>query len=836
MPNTLAILRTRRERRLGKKQRRADKTQNTFVATGMVFSILLGILILSTALFYANLTRNLPSAETLAQLLSPPNGLLLQPTRIYDRTAQHLLFTFAPTESPRRYIPLTESNPQHLPPVLAQAIVAVADPTFWNHPGYNLSSLDNPNAHPTIAQKLVADLMLYTEAPSLERALRERLLAAQITAQFGRTQILEWYINSVHFGRYAFGAEAAAQLYFKKSASELTLAESAILAGVSDSPSLNPLDAPLAALQRGRDVINRMKELGVIDSQNADLALLENPAITPAPQTPPQPASAFINVALAQLDSKFTRARIERGGVNVITTLDYNLYQQAACATEIYAARLAEIPEPEGQCEAARYLPSLPPGVKLPSSSSSALIMDPATGQVLAIIGETLSAQETPLVTAHKPGSSLDAFIYLTGFTRGLSPASLMWDIPGSVDIENYDGVYHGPVRLRFAMANDYRIPAEQVLAQMGVESVSKIASSFGLKWGEPITMLDAAGAYGVFSQQGVYYGQEINGQIKPTTVLRVESIDHTLWLDWSLSYAQPVTTSALSYLVTNVLSDESAHWASLGKPNVLDIGRPAGIKFGQTDERGEAWLIGYTPSFVVLTRTASLQEGDLVQPRVPAVLWSGLMQYVSRNTPPDGWIQPAGVTTINVCDPSGLLPTKECAHIVSEVFINGNEPVQRDNIYRAFEINRETGYLATVFTPPQLVEERVYLVIPPEARAWAQSAGIAIPPENYDAIQPPLKNPQVNISAPQMFSELSEKVSIIGTASGNDFVSYRVMVGQGLNPEKWINIAEAETAIENGILAEWDTKGLSGLYAIQLQVVRADSRVDIAIIQVAVK
>jgi hypothetical protein len=211
-------------------------------------------------------------------------------------------------------------------------------------------------------------------------------------------------------------------------------------------------------------------------------------------------------------------------------------------------------------------------------------------------------------------------------------------------------------------------------------------------------------------------------------------------------------------------------------------------------------------------------------------------MQIASNDLPQEDWPMPADVSAINVCDPSGMLPTAECPNLVSEVFLNGNEPIQPDNMYRKFAINRETNLLATVFTLPQLIEERVYLVVPPEARAWAESAGLEIPPASYDVIQAPPINPDVNITSPELFDEVSGKVKIEGTAAGEGFVSYRVLVGQGLNPQEWIQVAEANSPVTDGPLAEWDASKLSGLYAVQLQVVRSDQRVDTAIIQVTVK
>jgi membrane peptidoglycan carboxypeptidase len=369
----------------------------------------------------------------------------------------------------------------------------------------------------------------------------------------------------------------------------------------------------------------------------------------------------------------------------------------------------------------------------------------------------------------------------------------------------------------------------------MGTENVDRIAASFGVDRQSELSLLDAVGAYGVFAQQGVYFGQEVNGAFAPVTVLRVEGNDGSLWLDWGTPQAKPVLTPGLAYLMNHALSDESARWPSLSQPNVTEIGRPAGLKLGQTEDGLDTWSIGYTPARVVAVWSGARAESDL-SPRVPAVLWNALMQMSSQSLPRDGWPLPAEVSTLNVCDPSGMLPTADCPNLVSEVFLNGNEPVQADNMYRKYAVNRETGLLATVFTLPHLVEDRVYFVVPPDARSWAESAGLEIPPAAFDVIQPPQLNPNVNITSPALFAEVNGTVRITGTADGENFTSYRVLVGQGLNPQEWIHVAEGDQPVTNDGLAEWDTSGLSGLYAVQLQVVRSDQRVETAIIQVTVK
>ncbi len=833
MQKFLPILRARRERRLAKQRATSNRARGFVVSAGMIVSVAFGALILLIAFAYADVTRDLPSVEILPRLFNPPDGLALEPTRMYDRTGTQLLYTFSPTDTPRRYIPINAQNPQHIPDDLINSMVAALDPQFWNHAGYTLQAYRNPNAHPTIAQKIVSDFILYNEKPSLRRAIRERILAAQITSQFGREQIMEWYLNSANFGKNAYGVESAAQLYFGKSASNLTLAESVILATTSETPALNPLDAPQVALQRGRELIYVLNQLGLISSQNAANALIETPKIQPAPTAQFDFAPAFRNMVMSQLESQLPRERVERGGLKIITTLDYDLQKESKCATEVYAARIAGLDEPKAECKSAQMLPALPPSAALTDSSASALILDPNTGQILAAVGETNRGVETPLVTAHPSGSSLDAFVYLAGFTRGLSPASLTWDIPQDGSLQNFDGKFHGPIRLRVALANDYQVPVEILKTQMGIENAISIASSFGIDLNKNIGMIKLAGAYGVFAKQGIYFGRDIHNEFLPTTILRVEDLNHSTLLDWTLPQAKPVLTSALAYLTTNVLSDESARVDS----NAFDVGRPAGVKVGQTIDGLDAWAVGYTPAHVVAVWTGARGAGVNITPHIPSVLWNALMRVAAGNSPADSWVAPQGISTITVCDPSGMLPTRECPRLVNEVFLNGNEPVQADNLYRQFDINRETNLLATVFTPPELIETRVYLIVPEAARSWALSAGLEIPPSSYDAIQAPPTNPNANITEPALFSDVTGVVKIIGTASGADFQYYRVQVGQGLNPKEWIQIGgDITSPVESGVLAEWDTKGLSGLYAVRLMVVRTDQKVDTAVIQVTVK
>jgi membrane peptidoglycan carboxypeptidase len=434
----------------------------------------------------------------------------------------------------------------------------------------------------------------------------------------------------------------------------------------------------------------------------------------------------------------------------------------------------------------------------------------------------------------------LTPFLYLTGFTRGLSPASLSWDIPGS--IENFDGQYHGPVRLRTALVNDYLPPAEAILDQMGTESIARIAASFGLnipagtnplKDEIPLSLLDAAAAYGVFANQGTLAGQELEGEsIRPATVLEVTGVDGKIWADWTSPGVQAVVSPQLAYLMTDVLRDDNVRQATLEGVPALDIQRPAAVKVARTFSSGGAWTAGYTPQRVVVVHMQATGT-----PLVPAMdLWHALISYAVQDLPEEGWTTPAGITVMQVCDPSGMLPTEACQNMVREVFLSGNEPVQGDTLYQIVEVNRETGLLATVFTRSELVEERTFMIVPAEASAWAEGMGIAVPPTEYDVIQTMETNPDVTISSPALFAEINGQVEVRGTAAGANFASFRLEYGRGLNPHEWIQIGtDSNTAISAGVLGTWDTTGLDGLVVLRLMVVRTDQRVEQAVTVVTI-
>jgi hypothetical protein len=173
----------------------------------------------------------------------------------------------------------------------------------------------------------------------------------------------------------------------------------------------------------------------------------------------------------------------------------------------------------------------------------------------------------------------------------------------------------------------------------------------------------------------------------------------------------------------------------------------------------------------------------------------------------------------------------------VTEVFTNGSEPTHTDTLFRSLQINRESGQLATIFTPPELIESQVFMVVPDEAISWALDAGLSIPPDTYDNIEaPPQVNPNAQIVSPSLFNHVNGKVPIIGRAAGANFDYYRLQVGKGLNPTTWTQLGDDQrNPVGDGQLGVWDTRGLDGLYVLQLLVVQNSNEVETATIQVSV-
>jgi hypothetical protein len=205
------------------------------------------------------------------------------------------------------------------------------------------------------------------------------------------------------------------------------------------------------------------------------------------------------------------------------------------------------------------------------------------------------------------------------------------------------------------------------------------------------------------------------------------------------------------------------------------------------------------------------------------APIWHAILRYATRDLDLQGWEQPLGVSRIDVCTPSGLLPTVYCPEVVRELFLQGSEPTSFDHLYQPYRLNQETGKLATLFTPLDLIEERVYFVPPPEAADWAAQIGLEQPPQEYDSLaQLEIGSEEAQIQSP----------AALALESGQ---SYRLQYGPGLDPGRWVQIGQDQPApVEQGLLGVWDSEGLNGLYTLQLVVVLEGGEIRSAAIPIS--
>jgi membrane peptidoglycan carboxypeptidase len=837
-----------------------------------------------------------------AQELPDPGAITIveenfETTKIYDRTGQYLLYeVIDPLGGDRTWVELSD-----IPLTLQQATVAIEDKTFYQNPGYDMEGIaravwnnftgGSVQGGSSITQQLVKNVLIDpSERTTLtvDRKMKELILAIRISNEYSKEQILEWYLNTNPYGNLAYGVEAASQVYFGKPVNELTLAEAAMLAAIPQSPALNPIDNYLLAKERQKIVLTRMVEQGYISQEQADMAYAAELEIRPPEQRYDLLAPHFSIAARKQLEDILGPGMVYRGGLTVYTTLDYPLYLQVECAARSHVARLSGqspstvIPAEDGsRCDSADFLPMISlesQGIDHHVSNAAIVIIDPNTGEVLAMMGsldyynQMISGNFNVAFAERQPGSAIKPFTYLTAFEQGYTPATMTLDVRMAFDLggnqpyvpENLDRSFHGPQSIRSALANSYNVPAVQVLEWvgidnlihtahvMGINSLDKGVEQYGLSLtlgGGEVTLYDMTYAYSVFANMGEMRGRPTPEDrrrpgfrtLDPTFILRVEDRNgNSLWEygKGNTFSTNVVVDPSLAYLINDILSDEEARRPSAGPNSALLLDRSAAVKTGTTNDFRDNWTIGYTPQLVSGVWLGNTDNSPMIE--LPALvgaapIWHAVMEYASRNMPVETWLRPDNIVEMTVCQTSGLLPTPYCP-VGQEIFLRGTEPTTYDNIYQPFLINKETGLLATVYTRPELVEERIFQVLPPEAADWAREAGIPQPPTEYDKVNTPSILGDVIITEPEPLAYIRGVVPILGNARDYDFSLYRLDYGYGLNPSQWIQIGQEHyKAVSNGELGIWDTTGLDGLYSLRLTMVRSNNVIREFVIQITV-
>ena len=803
---------------------------------------------------YSEITEGLPTPQKMEVLLNPQNGSLLMPTRIMDQRGVQELWRFEnPAVDYRRYVNITDGNMlffRDVPEELIQATLTAEDVTFLKKPeGFITSFLDNkPDP---ITQSLVEDFLLWEEVGHPYYEIRVNLLSDQLIANYGRQKVLEWYLNSAYYGREIYGAAQASLYYFGKDLRGLDLAESALLAAVAKFPSLNPFDAPTAAKENQEDILEKMAAANFITSQLAELTRKKQLFYADPDQGQNQLKPEYVDYILDEASITVPQDRLLRGGYQIFSTIDLDLQQMLECTSEIMVGRVyGEEQLIRDDCEAARLMPRYTGPIleQQDALEIDLVLLDPNTGELRAMAGITDSGKKPDLSEPRNPGTLITPFLYLNQFTQGFEPASLVWDIPVSEELPvellhpgcGMDCEFQGPVSMRKALVNDYLAPSIQYWSTQVKNLYPSTLTVFGYSLGADVCfdcpvfpnnpfldLVDLAQGYGVFGNQGYLRGKSTGNsslEIQPSAVQRIETWSGELIPSENIIIEKKIISEELAFLINDILSDREVRSDSSLR-DVFQIGRPAAVKVGSVADGSSSWVIGYTPQIVTASWVGNPDgvRGGADYQQIAGNLWRAITQYISRDLPAEDWPLPANIITLDVCYPSGLLPTENCPRIVREVFIQGNEPVGVDNLFQSFEINRETELLASVFTPSGQIEERVYLSVPPEARSWADQTGIETAPTLYDLEIPDERDDGLSVTTPENYSFVKGRVRIIGSVPEDDFVTARLQYGMGLNPGSWIQIGPEITAPSFFTrLGTWDTTDLEdGIYALQLVLIQ---------------
>jgi len=823
-----------------------------------------------------------------------------QPTMLLDREGKRILYQIAGSPAgDAAWLSLAE-----LPPAVWQATVAIQDGSFFERPGFTLPGLvealgdalifGRMSLHDPVLEYLARQVILPLSrmpAGHPDRAYTDTIIIMELRRRYSREELLAWFLNTALYGNGAYGIDAAARLYLGKSAAELTLSEAALLAGIPDRPLANPFDLPDDAFERQKLVLDAMAAyafIGPDEAQAAAVRLGVTRPLAPTDVVAPHYALAARRQAEQILsDAGYDGTRlVTEGGLRITTSLDLDLQYQVECALRTHVTRLGgadpgfvyatAIGDP---CVAAAYLPPLDSrDVGLPHNvtNGAAIVINPATGEVLAYVGsvdywnQALGGALDSVSHSYEPGSMLRPYIYLTALSQGYTTATMTLDVPlalsgasgAPLEATNRDGVYAGPVSLREALIRDATPPAVQIMNLVSVPDVIRTAHSMGLTTlhdspstydlslavaGGDVSLLDLTYSFSVLANGGhmvgtrVPAGQETPGYraLDPVMVLKIEDAQGAVL--WAYEPQQRDTLdAALAYLMNHMLSDRELRARVYGASNVFDIGRPAGVYAGLAADGRDLWAVGYTPQRSVGVWLGNVDRRPTVGLNAangPAPVWNAILRYaVERDgLPVADWTRPPTIVEQQVCAVSGLLPTEYCP-VVTELFAQGTQPVRQDAYYQLVEVNRQNGRRATASTPRDLVEQRVYFNYPAEAQAWAAAQGIQGPPEEYDVVGlPPILGP-VAILEPDPLAYVRGTVDVRGNATLPDFEYYQLAYGAGLNPTDWTQIGERVYVPARGaLLGRWNAAGLEGLYSLRLTVVAADQAVQESIIQVTV-
>lgn len=677
-----------------------------------LFATFCGGLTLITLLLSATLGTRLE--EQLQQQISRMDDYSgFQSTFYYDRDGRLLYEAF---NEGRR----TTVNYDQFPQSLINATIAIEDASFFTNPGFEIQATsraflqyvglaEGDSGGSTITQQIVRNVLFdyeYRTERSVQRKVEEILLAFLLRQRRSPEDVLTLYLNEIYYGNLSYGAEAAAQTFFGKSVSDLTLGESALLAALPQAPAnLDPL-SPDPAVQdaveaRWRLVLDRMVVERFITDQQRNEALRQG--LTYNPPEAPLRAPHFTVYAQQELQELLTdlqvpQQQIASGGFRIYTTVDLDINDMAQQAARSQIAALAANN----------------------ASNAAVLVLQPVTGEILAMVGsidyndENIDGRVNVTTSLRQPGSTMKPLTYASAMEQGMTAGDIIWDTQVEIDGYqplNYDRTFHGPVRMRGALANSYNIPAVQTLRRVGVGALMEIARRFGIEslgddpsqyglsltlGGGDITLLELTRAYSTFAN---------GGSLVPTTaILCVLDGDDNIIYQYEggcphgtttatttnrEGYGSQVVDPRIAYIIGDILSDNAARSPAMGANSPLNTGSlMTSVKTGTTDNFKDNWTVGYTRNVAVGVWVGN-SNGDPMTGNTSgltgaAPIWNSVMTAIYNNNDmlskfavdgsllPDQLNPPSGVSLRAICDLSSLRePATDCGGNINEWFLD---------------------------------------------------------------------------------------------------------------------------------------------------------------------
>ena len=573
--------------------------------------------------YFIYLQRTIPDPESIV------TRKIGESTKIYDSTGEVLLYDIHGEEK-RTVIPWEE-----IPDSIKKATLASEDSDFYNHRGIdfrgvvrafikNIEGVGISQGGSTITQQLVKKALLGDER-TFSRKIKEVILTIEIERRFSKDELFWMYLNQIPYGSNAYGIESASKTFFNKSAKNLTLAESALLAALPKAPTYySPYGNHVTELLAKKDLIlEQMSGLGFITSQDLEDSLREEIKFTPGIEKIAAPH--FVIMVKEYLVSKYGESAVENNGLKVTTTLDADLQKFAEESVSKYSKINKE---------------------KYKANNAALVALNPKTGAIITLVGSSdyfdiAGEGNFNVVTAKRqPGSAFKPFAYAVALKKGYPDATILFDTKtefnpncppdalGEKDKygldcyspNNYDGRFRGPVTLRNALSQSLNVPSVKTLYLAGVEDTINLAeamgittledrSRFGLSLvlgGAEVKLLDLVSAYGVFANDGIR---------NPWLFIKKVENSKGEVLEEYIQEPKRVLDEQVARLVTDILSDNNARAPVFGYNNSLFIsGREVAAKTGTTQENRDAWVVGYSPSLAVGVWTGNNDNKSMTQ------------------------------------------------------------------------------------------------------------------------------------------------------------------------------------------------------------------------------